>query len=81
MSEERWHDAARLRRLEEENEKLLLRLSALDGAYTKLRDALLKGPMTTDTGRGYRLIMTFESLYDVMEARRIIHHAVRRQES
>ena len=82
MSEERWHDAARLRRLEDENEKLLLRLSELDRTHTNLRDALLKGPMTTDTDRGYhRLIMTFRSAADVAEATKAIYHAIRRRES
>lgn len=81
MSEERWHDAARLRRLEAENEKLLLQLSALDKAHFDLRNALLKGPMTTDIDRGYhRLIMTFETLEEMMDARKAIYHAIRRRD-
>ena len=81
MSEERWHETARLRRLEAENEKLLLQLSALDKAHFDLRNALLKGPMSTDTDRGYhRLIMTFESAEEVVEATKAIYHAIRKRD-
>ena len=81
MSEERWHDAAHLRRLEEERDKFLLQVSELDKARFDLRSALLKGPMSTDTDRGYhRLIMTFETIEEMMEARKAIYHAIRRRE-
>jgi hypothetical protein len=81
MSEERWHESERLRRLEDQNEKLMLRVSELDKAQFNLRHALLKGPMSSDTDRGYhRLIMTFETIEEMMEARKAIYHAVRRRD-
>ena len=81
MSEERWHETERLRRLEAENEKLMLRASELDKAHFDLRNALLKGPMTSGVDRGYhQLIMSFESLADLIEARKAIYHAIRKRD-
>jgi hypothetical protein len=67
--------------MNEEHEKLLLRLSELDKARFDLRNALLKGPMSSDTDRGYhRLIMTFETIEEMLEASKAIYHAIRKRD-
>jgi hypothetical protein len=81
MSGEHWDEAERLRRLEGENEKVLLRLSELDRALFNLRAALLKGAMSRQTDRGYhQIVISFEDGGEMIEAYRAIYHAIRRRE-
>jgi len=51
-----------------------------DELLAELRRAMLKGASDTDVDRGYhRLIVSFETIEEMQEARKALYHALRKR--